>query len=463
MVETLDFNRIHKFHFDDLNILIDINSGSLHIIDQMTWDFLDLLEKYSWSEAIERLGENYDREESYVVAKEVRQLIDDGVLFSDDAAIQSYIPHAMPLVKAICLHMAHDCNLRCGYCFADSGTYGGSRGLMSLETGKKALDFLIKSSQHRQHIEVDFFGGEPLLNFDVCKELIRYGKEQGALNHKIFKFTLTTNGVLLSDEIQQFLNDENISAVLSLDGRKAVHDHMRRFPDGSGSYDYVVEKFQQFAQSRDDREYYLRGTYTHHNLDFAEDVAHMTDELGFQEISMEPVVAEKQYDYALTEDDLPILYEQYDQLARHYLKKYEAGQGYNFFHFNVDLGHGPCLPKRLSGCGAGHDYLAVSPEGDLYPCHQFVGDERYKVGTVESGIINKDICAAFQNSHVLAKEDCMHCWARFYCSGGCHANNIHYGGDLTKPYQLGCQLQKKRLECAIYLQVKKMLLSQQES
>lgn len=456
-MEALDFNRIHKFHFDDLNILIDINSGTLHVIDQMTWDFLDLLKELSWAEAIERLKDNYDANEVMSVQKEVRTLIEKGQLFSDDDAIKNYIPHTEPIVKAICLHMAHDCNLRCGYCFADTGSYGGPRGLMTLETGKKALDFLIKASKHRQHIEVDFFGGEPLLNFEVCKQLVDYGKEQGKLHNKIFKFTLTTNGVLLTEDVQKYLNDEEISAVLSLDGRKVVNDHMRKFPNGSGSYDAIVGKFQQFAQSRQGLEYYLRGTYTHHNLDFAQDVAHLTDELGFKEISVEPVVAEQKYDYALKAEDLPILCEQYDQLTRHYLTKDEAGEGYNFFHFNVDLNHGPCLPKRLSGCGAGHDYLAVSPEGDLYPCHQFVGDEAYKVGNVDEGITNTQICADFQSSHVLSKPECMACWARFYCSGGCHANNLRYGGSLKQPYQMGCTLQKKRLECAIYLQVKKAM------
>ena len=459
-MQTLDFNRIHKFNFDDLRILIDINSGSLHIIDDMTLDFLDLLEDKTWDDAVQALAQQYGLEESQSLAAEIQALIAAGQLFSDDAEIRNYIPHTEPLVKAICLHMAHDCNLRCGYCFADTGAYGGPRGLMSLEVGKKALDFLIQSSKHRQHIEVDFFGGEPLLNFDVCKALVAYGKEQGQLHNKIFKFTLTTNGVLLTDEVQQFLNDEGISAVLSLDGRKETNDRMRRFPNGQGSYDFIVDKFQHFAQTRQGQEYYLRGTYTHNNLDFANDVAHMDDELGFRELSMEPVVAEAKYDYALKEEDLPFLCQQYDELTRHYLKHDENGDGYNFFHFNVDLGHGPCLPKRLSGCGSGHDYLAVSPEGDLYPCHQFVGDPQFKVGTVYDGITVPEICAEFQSSHVLSKPTCMQCWARFYCSGGCHANNLRYGGSLKEPYQMGCTLQKKRLECAIYLQVKKMLRAQ---
>jgi len=450
----LDFNRIHKYHFDDDIILIDINSGSLHLIDQATSDFLDLLKEHSWNDAVAALTVQYpDGEE---IAKEVKTLIDNHQLFTDDEAVRNYVPHSTPLVKAICLHMAHDCNLRCGYCFADSGAYGGERSLMSLEVGKAALDFLIQASKHRQHIEVDFFGGEPLLNFDVCKELVAYGKEQGKLHNKIFKFTLTTNGVLLTKEVQDFLNEEDISAVLSLDGRPCVNDRMRQFPNGSGSYDKIVPNFKSFVLTRPNIEHYIRGTYTHYNTDFAADIAHMYDE-GFREISVEPVVAPKEFGHALTEEDLPILKEQYDILTRHYLEKHFSGDGYNFFHFNVDLSHGPCLPKRLSGCGSGHDYLAVSPEGDLYPCHQFVGEEDYKVGTVFDGITNTQICRDFQSSHVLSKPACMECWARYYCSGGCHANNIRYGGSLKDPYLYGCELQKKRLECAIYVQIQKML------
>lgn len=452
----MDFNKIHKYQFDDCQILIDINSGSLHVIDQVTWDFLDLLEKSPWIEAQAQLAKAYDEDTAAEVADDLQVLIDRGELFSSDEAVLGYVPHSSPIVKALCLHMAHDCNLRCGYCFAGTGSYGGERSLMSVEVGKKALDFLIQSSQHRQHIEVDFFGGEPLLNFEVCQELVAYGKEQGLLHNKIFKFTMTTNGVLLTPRVQEFLDSEGISAVLSLDGRQATNDAMRPFPNGSGSYEAIVDRFLNFTNHRNHQDYYLRGTYTHKNLDFAADVAHMVD-LGFKEISMEPVVAESGYDYALKEEDLPTLFGQYDALTRHYLQKQESGEGYHFFHFNVDLSHGPCLPKRLSGCGAGHDYLAISPEGDLYPCHQFVGEEAYKVGTVETGITKPEISANFQSSHVLSKPTCMACWARFYCSGGCHANNIRYGGDLQTPYALGCALQKKRLECAIYLQVKKAL------
>ena len=456
MDNNLDFNRIHRFRFDDLMILLDINSGSIHVIDQPTWDFLDYLAVNPLETAFELMMGQYGYAETTAVIDEISELMNKGQLFTDDHELKNYQPHTEPLVKALCLHMAHDCNLRCGYCFADTGAYGGERSLMSLETGKKAIDFLIQSSKHRQHIEVDFFGGEPLLNFDVCKELVAYGKEQGKLHNKIFKFTMTTNGVLLTEEVQKFLNDEGISAVLSLDGRKETNDRMRQFPNGSGSYDNILDKFLNFTNSRNHEDYYLRGTYTHHNLDFAADVAHMAD-LGFRELSVEPVVAPAEFDYALTDEDLAPLCREYENLARHYLACQKEGKPYNFFHFNIDLDRGPCLPKRLSGCGSGHDYLAVSPEGDLYPCHQFVGEEEYKMGTVDTGIVKPEIAKTFQEANVLSKERCMNCWARFYCSGGCHANNIRYGGDIHTPYDRGCTLQKKRLECAIYIKVKQAL------
>lgn len=455
-MEQLDFNRIHRFRMDDLNILLNINSGSIHVIDEATWDFMDYLLVNPFDTAIELMMEQYGLDITNDVVEELSALMQSGQLFSDDHELRDYKPHTEPLVKAICLHMAHDCNLRCGYCFADSGAYGGQRSLMSLETGKKALDFLIQSSKHRQHIEVDFFGGEPLLNFDVCKALVAYGKEQGKLHNKIFKFTMTTNGVLLTEEVQAFLNEEGISAVLSLDGRPEVNDRMRQFPNGAGSFDTVVKHFQDFTQSRNHQDYYVRGTYTHHNIDFAADVAHMAA-LGFRELSMEPVVAPADMDYALTDEDISRALKEYEVLTRHYWSQYEQGKEYHFFHFHIDLDRGPCLPKRLSGCGSGHDYLAISPEGDLYPCHQFVGEEAYKIGTVETGITKPEISKAFQEANVLSKDTCMHCWARFYCSGGCHANNIRYGGSLNTPYEKGCILQKKRLECAIYLQVKKAL------
>lgn len=455
-MKNLNFNNIHKFIFDELKILLDINSGSVHVIDEVTWDFLDRLEanQGNWQKAQDSLLDKYEGVLLDDVKAEIEKLINDNLLFSKDIDPDQYHPNPNPVVKALCLHVAHDCNLRCGYCFAGTGAFGGQRSLMAQDVGEKAIDFLLNSSQKRKHVEVDFFGGEPLLNFNVVKRLVSYGNRRAQELGKIIKFTITTNGVLLSDEVQEFLNENEMSVVLSLDGREKINDRMRPFPNGNGSYGIIKDKFLKFVNSRDQKDYYLRGTFTHFNLDFAEDVRHVA-ELGFKEISVEPVVAEACYDYAFKEEDLPVLKEQYNVLTRYYWDSYVQDGGFNFFHFNVDLDHGPCLPKRLSGCGAGHEYLAVSPEGDLYPCHQFVGQEKYKVGNVYKGLERKDLALKFQKSHVLNKEECRSCWARYYCSGGCHANNLNYRGSLLKPYTFGCELQRKRLECAIYLQVKK--------
>ena len=457
-MKNLDFNRIHKFVFDDCYIILDVNSGSVHLGDALFFDYLDFLEEDSQS-AMTRLVERYGEEACEGIDEALRELIDEGLLFSE-ADFSNYKPHKEPLVKAMCFHMAHDCNLRCGYCFADTGSYGGGRSLMSLETGKKAIDLLMKLSKHRKHVEIDFFGGEPLLNFEVCKALAEYGHAEAKKHGKILKLTLTTNGVLLDDEVIDWANQHEMDAVLSLDGRERVHNRMRKFTNGANSYQAVVEPFQRFVKSRQtwqDKKYYLRGTYTHFNTDFADDVIHMADDLGFTELSMEPVVAKESLGYALKKEDMPDLLASYDKLTRHYAQREDEGKGYQFFHFNVDFDGGPCLPKRLSGCGAGHDYLAVSPEGDLYPCHQFVGEEDYKMGTVETGIVRPELAERFQTHNVLKKDLCMQCWARFYCSGGCHANNLRYGGGLDEPYLFGCDLQKKRIECGIYLGVRRYL------
>ena len=457
--QPYDFNRIHYFTFDDLSIVLDINSGSVHLIDEDVVFYLDMLKSGAPAEEAQNaLAARIGAEEARELLAALEALIDEGFLFSPED-FSDYRPHTEPIVKAMCLHMAHDCNLRCGYCFAEGGAYGGDRGLMSLETGKAALDFLMTASRHRTHVEVDFFGGEPLLNFDVCKELAAYGRALARERGKVLKLTLTTNGVLLNDEVAQWMDENRIDAVLSLDGRPEVHNRMRRFVGGGLSYEPVVKNFQRYTGTRDPREhwYYLRGTYTHYNSDFAEDVIHMADELGFTELSMEPVVADASAPYMLTEEDKPVLLANYDRLTRHYLKRREEGRPYNFYHFNIDFDGGPCLPKRLAGCGSGHDYLAVSPEGDLYPCHQFVGDEAYKMGTVFDGITRPEIGACFQEATVLTKPTCMNCWARFNCSGGCHANNIRYGGGLHEPYAYGCDLQRKRIECGLYLEAKRLL------
>ncbi|MFZ7102909.1 MAG: thioether cross-link-forming SCIFF peptide maturase [Peptococcaceae bacterium] len=456
----LNFNNIHKFSFDETKILLDVGSGSVHVIDAVTWDYLDRLNlaQGNWEEALKSLAGKYRETQLTEVMGELKELITGGLLFTPDIDKGAYQPDKNQVVKALCLHIAHDCNLRCLYCFAGTGAFGGDRSLMSPEVGKKALDFLFAASQNRRHIEVDFFGGEPLLNFGVVKELVHYGQEKARQENKILKLTLTTNGVLLTEAVQRFLDEHEISAVLSLDGRQKVNDKMRPFPDGTGSYHIIKDKFLTFVNNRKHQEYYVRGTFTKHNPDFAEDVRHLA-ELGFKEISVEPVVGDPALDYTFTKEDIPYLKDQYETLTRYYLHYSEKGAGFNFFHFNVDLGQGPCLPKRLSGCGAGHEYLAVSPQGDLYPCHQFVGRKEFKLGTVFAGIKNKQIPEVFQNSHVLHKEACMSCWARYYCSGGCHANNLAWGESLLKPYTLGCELQKKRLECAIYLQVRKAMNS----
>lgn len=457
MTRDLDFSRIHRFVFDDLHLMLDVNSGSIHVTDETVDTFLDALEEgQTWEDAIRTTAATHGEEDARDVADGIAELIDEGMLFSD-IDFSEFTPHTEPIVKALCLHMAHDCNLRCGYCFADSGAYGGGRSLMSAEVGKKAIDFLMEASKHRTHVEVDLFGGEPLLNLPVCKEVVEYGHKRAAELGKVLKITLTTNGVLLDDEVGKWVNDEHMDAVLSLDGRQEIHDNMRRFVGGQPSYQTCVDHFKKFVETRGQQWYYVRGTYTHYNPDFAADVIHLADDLGFKEISMEPVVAPADMPYALTEDDKPIILENYNILARHYLQRWREGKGYNFFHFNVDFAGGPCLPKRLSGCGSGHDYLAVSPEGDLYPCHQFVGEEDYKMGTVFTGIQKPEIAERFQKANVLTKPTCMDCWARFFCSGGCHANNIRYGGSINGPYAYGCDLQRKRIEAAIYVQTVKLL------
>ena len=354
------------------------------------------------------------------------------------------------VVKALCLHIAHDCNLACRYCFAEEGEYHGRRAMMSYEVGKQALDFLIANSGNRRNLEVDFFGGEPLMNWDVIKQLVEYGRSQEEKYNKKFRFTLTTNGVLLNDEIMEFANKEMANVVLSIDGRKEVHDFMRPFRKGAGSYDLIVPKFQKFAQSRGEKSYYARGTFTRHNLDFSEDVLHLAD-LGFDQISVEPVVADEKEEYALQWEDVPKICEEYDKLAKEMIKRRKEGKAFNFFHFMIDLTGGPCVYKRLSGCGSGTEYLAVTPWGDLYPCHQFVGEEKFLMGNVWDGVKRKDICDEFKNCNVYAKEKCQDCFAKFYCSGGCAANSYNFHGSINDAYDLGCELQRKRVECAIML------------
>ena len=356
------------------------------------------------------------------------------------------------MLKALGLHVAHDCNLSCTYCFAGEGEYHGPRGLMSYETGKRALDFLIENSSTRHNLEVDFFGGEPLMNWDVVKKLVAYGRAQEEKYNKKFRFTVTTNGVLLDDEIIDFCNREMGNVVLSLDGRKAVNDRMRSSRNGKGSYDLIVPKFKHFVEKRGDGEYYMRGTYTHYNTDFLQDILHMAD-LGFKELSIEPVVAPPEADYALREEDLPTILEQYDELAKEMLKREEEGRGFTFYHYMIDLEGGPCVVKRVSGCGVGTEYMAVTANGDLYPCHQFAGEEKYKLGNVFTGVDNQQACDEFKLCNVYAHPECKDCFAKMYCSGGCAANASHTTGSVTGVYQMGCEIHRCRIENALMMQV----------
>ena len=441
---------------------MDINSGAIHVVDDIVYDMIPLVEPLvnegikdapTIKAAVLNLSRvPYPEEEMNEAVDEVLELMAAGQLFAPDI-YENYVfdfKNRQTVVKALCLHMAHDCNLACRYCFAGEGEYQGRRALMTPEVGKKALDFLVANSGNRVNLEVDFFGGEPLMNWQTVKELVEYGRSLEESNNKKFRFTLTTNGVLLNDEILEFANKEMANIVLSIDGRKEVHDLMRPFRGGQGSYDLVVPKFLKVAESRGQERYYVRGTYTHNNLDFSKDVLHLAD-LGFKQISVEPVVAGPGDDYAITEADIPVLKEEYDRLAAEMIKRKKEGRGFNFFHFMIDLSGGPCVAKRLSGCGSGTEYLAVTPWGDLYPCHQFVGNEKFLMGNVEEGILREDIREEFKCCNVYAKDKCKKCFAKFYCSGGCAANAYNFHGNINDAYDVGCELQRKRVECAIML------------
>ena len=434
-------------------MVLDVASGSVHVVDDLFYDYLGQLEEgRSPEQAIAALAGVYPEEELREAAEDCEALRTQGQLFTEDTYRPSIEEFAerQTVVKALCLHVAHDCNLACRYCFAGEGEYKGERALMSFATGKKALDFLIRNSGGRRNLEVDFFGGEPTLNWEVVKELVAYGRSQEESCGKHFRFTLTTNGVLLSDAIMEYANREMDNVVLSIDGRPAVNDRMRPFPGGSGSYATILPKFLRFARSRGQQRYYVRGTFTHHNLDFAADVLHLAD-LGFRQISVEPVVAPPTEDYAIREEDIPVICEQYDLLAREMIRREKEGRGFQFFHFMIDLSGGPCVYKRLSGCGSGTEYLAVTPAGELYPCHQFVGEREFLLGTVDDGVLRQDLADAFKKINVYAKPACADCFARFYCSGGCAANAWNFTGSIAGTYEIGCALQKKRIECALMI------------
>lgn len=471
---------IHQYINQGFHIVMDINSGSVHSVDPVMYDAVAIaaetvpdmeepkklppeteveIRRRLVNDASGTAGSSdpskryYPAEEVEEAIGEIQYLIDEGELFAADQ-YQDYVvdfKKRKTVVKALCLHIAHDCNLACKYCFAEEGEYHGRRALMSFEVGKKALDFLIANSGNRRNLEVDFFGGEPLMNWEVVKQLVEYGRSKEREYNKNFRFTMTTNGVLLNDEIMEFCNREMSNVVLSLDGRKEVNDRMRPFRNGKGSYDLIVPKFQKFAAIRGDKDYYIRGTFTHDNLDFSKDVLEFAD-LGFRSMSIEPVVAKPEEPYAIREEDLPQILEEYDRLAAEYIKRKKEGRGFNFFHFNIDLKQGPCVAKRLSGCGSGTEYLAVTPWGDLYPCHQFVGEEEFLLGNVDTGVTNTEVRDEFKLCNVYAKDKCRDCFARFYCSGGCAANSYNFHGKLTDAYDIGCAMQKKRIECAIMIQ-----------
>lgn len=454
---------VHLYKLNGYNIVLDVFSGSVHAVDDVAFDAISMYETHTPEEIKKALAEKYKNEgvtseDLDEVLSDILELKESGKLFTED----QYADKAFDFknrhteIKALCLHVAHTCNLNCTYCFAAQGKYHGERALMSFETGKRALDFLVENSGKRRNLEVDFFGGEPLMNFEVVKQLVAYARSIEDKCGKHFRFTLTTNGVLLDDEVTEFANRECHNVVLSLDGRKEVHDRLRKTINGKGSYDTIVPKFQKFVKARGDKGYYVRGTFTHNNTDFTNDIFHMAD-LGFTELSMEPVVCAPGEEYALTEEDLPVLFEQYEILAKEMLRREREGRPFTFYHYMLDLTGGPCIYKRISGCGSGTEYLAVTPWGELYPCHQFVGDPKYSMGNIWDGVTNKALQDEFKLCNAYARPDCKDCWAKLYCSGGCAANAYHATGSITGTYHYGCELFKKRIECAIMLKVAEAL------
>jgi len=449
---------IHQYKLGGFNIVLDVCSGAVHAVDDIAYDIIALFETESKENIISEIAGKYEavpKQEIEECYNQIAELKAEGSLFVED----SFEPMAGVLkektagvVKALCLHVAHTCNLNCEYCFASQGKYNGERAVMSFETGKRALDFLIENSGTRTNLEVDFFGGEPLMNWDVVKELVKYARSVEKAHGKNFRFTLTTNGVLVDDEVIDFANKEMSNVVLSLDGRKEVHDKYRVDYNGVGSWEKIVPKFQRFVEKRGNKDYYMRGTFTHSNPDFLEDIKVMLD-LGFTELSMEPVVCAPGEKEELTEADMPVIFKQYEELAQLMLERKKEGRPFTFYHYMIDLKGGPCIYKRISGCGSGTEYMAVTPWGDLYPCHQFVGDEKYKLGNIFDGVTNKEIQEEFLSCNVYERKECKDCWARLYCSGGCAANAYHSTGSIKGIYKYGCELFKKRMECAIMLAV----------
>ncbi len=450
---------VHQYKLNGYNIVLDTCSGSVHVVDEVAYDIIAMYKDKTADEIVKYILDTYKNEE--ITEQDVLDCIEDvkslenaGKLYTPDTyeGMAFDFKNRNTVIKALCLHVAHTCNLNCSYCFASQGKYHGERALMSFEVGKRALDFLIENSGTRHNLEVDFFGGEPLMNWNVVKELVAYARVQEKIHNKNFRFTLTTNGVLVDDEVIDFCNKEMSNVVLSLDGRPEVHDRLRVDYMGRGSYDLIVPKFQEFVKRRGGKNYYMRGTFTHNNIDFTNDIFHMAD-LGFTELSMEPVVCSPEDASALTQEDLPILFDQYEILAKEMIKRKKEGKPFTFYHYMLDLTHGPCIYKRISGCGSGTEYMAVTPTGELYPCHQFVGDNKYLLGNIWDGVTNKDVQNEFKLCNAYARPECNDCWAKLYCSGGCAANSYHASGKITGIYEYGCELFKKRIECAVMIQV----------
>lgn len=444
---------IHQYRLNGFNIVLDVHSGGVHIVDDITYDLLEKVKPPFEDKCPENVYSelaSYTKSQIDEAYEEIVELYKDGCLYAQDDYQQFADMLVSSPIKAMCLHIAHDCNLRCQYCFASTGDFGKGRKLMDFETGKAAIDFLIEKSQGRRNLELDFFGGEPLMNFEVVKQIVEYARSIEKQHNKNFRFTITTNGLLLNDDKIDFINKEMSNVVLSIDGRKEINDKLRKCVDGSGSYDIIVDKYKRLVEKRNHENYYVRGTFTKYNLDFTKDVMHL-NELGFDQISVEPVVGEESSGYALTDSDIPAVFDEYLTLSKEILNQREKGNRFNFFHFMLDLDQGPCAIKRLRGCGCGNEYVAVTPDGDIYPCHQFVGMEDWKMGSVYDKSINLEMKDSFARANVYGKEECKDCWAKFYCSGGCNANNFQYAGSITKPFKIACELEKKRLECAIMI------------
>lgn len=450
--------------------MLDTYSGAVHVVDDLAYEVIAIYEDTTTEEIVTILLEKY-AQDAIISEREIRETIADvealkldGQLFTDDEYTDLSIDliNRQTYVKALCLNVSHTCNLSCEYCFASQGKYNGDRAIMSYEVGQRAIDYLLENSGYHRNLDVDFFGGEPLMAWKVVKEIVAYARSKEEEYKKTFRFTFTTNGMLLNNEVTDFLNQEMYNVVLSLDGRKEVHDRLRKTVTGKGSYDHIVPKFQEFVEKRGDKEYYVRGTYTHNNVDFSNDIFHIAD-LGFDKLSMEPVICNPQEPYALTEEDLPEIYNQYEILATEMLKREEKGNGFTFYHYMLDLSEGPCIQKRISGCGSGTEYLAVTPWGDIFPCHQFVGDDEYKLGNIWDGITKPETQFKFKECNCYSKPECQDCWAKLYCSGGCPANALHATGSLKGTYDFSCDIFRKRIECSMMVKVAESIRSLTES